>query len=778
MQSTAHVVISAARAMVELGYRIEPVRLVLDPPRADGRRKKRMIGAPTEWQTARHGIADPALVGPAFEQFASPGGRGGGQAANAYVIVTGASRVVVIDLDSKTNADGVQSWTEAGGPTSTMTVTTWSGGMHLYFADPHGSWGNRTGLLPGVDVRAVGGLVFGPGSTLIDAMTGDVAGRYTADVRPVRPSDLPGAPVVQLSRVAAPSKAPTTSTVDEFFRPGPQTASAARLAIASALAEVTRHAAEGWDGFRDTLRDAAFTLGGYVGAEFCAHDEAFEHLAKAIVLAGHEPDSDDTLWITQGLVDGARRPFEVRPDPIPAPADSGIGAEPARGPRRLPLMPDQVWDARPWLSAIRDNARARDICPDAVLGATLAIYAANLDHRIRIDTGTKTPLTCTLLVGLVGPSGSDKSTAFAHAYRSAPEGSVLALPTPSGEGLAEQLIGVETTIDPVSGDKIRVRRQMGHNALYWVDEGEILSRTMDRLGATLGGQLRSAWSGQVLGNTNASEDRRRTIPAGSYVFGVCVGYQPRTAVRIIADTHTGMAQRFLWFSALDGAAGGSVPGVAVPDAPRLVMPHVTRLAEVVDPLGLGETEGERLLTVEAGVTALIVAGQRRRRAELDITVDDPDSQRDVMTAKVAGLLALIDDRAMITMDDWQLATAVYAASARVRDELAALADEDEAAERHAAAARQGEADSVRKRYASSVQRVAAVLVRKAASGPLGKADASRALRSADRVYRDQAIEFALHTGWLVAEGSKFALGPAAPAPGAVPAAPVPTPPPA
>ncbi|WMT48361.1 MAG: DUF3987 domain-containing protein [Acidithiobacillus caldus] len=72
----------------------------------------------------------------------------------AYPIAPG---YVVIDLDRKNGKDGVKSLKERH---NTLITKTKSGGLHVWYALPKGAQlGNRTGILPGVDLRTVGGFV-------------------------------------------------------------------------------------------------------------------------------------------------------------------------------------------------------------------------------------------------------------------------------------------------------------------------------------------------------------------------------------------------------------------------------------------------------------------------------------------------------------------------------------------------------------------------------------------------------------------------------------------
>lgn len=84
----------------------------------------------------------------------------------AYAIDCGRSGIVVVDLDRKPDVDGVSYWDAHGYPRSPFEVTTQAGGRHMFFRAPSSEVPN--GALPkvGVDVRGVGGMVFGPGSTV------------------------------------------------------------------------------------------------------------------------------------------------------------------------------------------------------------------------------------------------------------------------------------------------------------------------------------------------------------------------------------------------------------------------------------------------------------------------------------------------------------------------------------------------------------------------------------------------------------------------------------
>jgi hypothetical protein len=72
--------------------------------------------------------------------------------------------LLVIDVDVKNGAQGRESLDLLGLPRHTFTVSTPSGGLHLYYRIPAGIWRNRVNWFPGIDVRGYHGYVIGPGS--------------------------------------------------------------------------------------------------------------------------------------------------------------------------------------------------------------------------------------------------------------------------------------------------------------------------------------------------------------------------------------------------------------------------------------------------------------------------------------------------------------------------------------------------------------------------------------------------------------------------------------
>ncbi len=86
--------------------------------------------------------------------------------ANIGVATGLSSGIAVVDVDVKNGVRGRESLASIKGVSPTLTVTTPSGGWHLYYLCPEEGLRSKNGLLPGIDIKADGGYVVGPGSTI------------------------------------------------------------------------------------------------------------------------------------------------------------------------------------------------------------------------------------------------------------------------------------------------------------------------------------------------------------------------------------------------------------------------------------------------------------------------------------------------------------------------------------------------------------------------------------------------------------------------------------
>lgn len=201
-------------------------------------------------------------------------------------------------------------------------AATPSDGMHAFIA-PLGA-GSHDNVRPGVDVKggfadgSSRGFAFLAPTERASKVTGETAAyRWVSGPEPwVDPDDVSGETLAaRVAEVRGASGMRTPGGPDwwrEFMASGePQSQAAALRAIEAKLGEVTAWDAHAGTGFRTVLMRAALTLGGYVGGGWLDETDATERLEAACADAWGAPDDDDRQWITQGLADGAARPFHV-----------------------------------------------------------------------------------------------------------------------------------------------------------------------------------------------------------------------------------------------------------------------------------------------------------------------------------------------------------------------------------------------------------------------------------------------------------------------------------
>ncbi|GIG67305.1 bifunctional DNA primase/polymerase [Phytomonospora endophytica] len=232
-------------------------------------------------------------------------------------IACGPSSLIVIDLDmpkpdhvwpaewallAVNGVDVFDTLTAQAGhpsPIDTFTVTTPSGGRHLYFNPPPGeALRNTTGSLgPLIDTRAAGGYVVAPGST-IDGRA--YAVEYEGSV-----ADLPAWLAKALT--PRPTPAPTALPVPV----GLDRASAyVRAAVNAELAHIHNSASHKHN---VNLWAAAVALGQLVAGGELDHDDTFRRLVDAGVAVG-QSILEARGTVASGMRRGAKRPRSINRD--------------------------------------------------------------------------------------------------------------------------------------------------------------------------------------------------------------------------------------------------------------------------------------------------------------------------------------------------------------------------------------------------------------------------------------------------------------------------------
>lgn len=558
----------------------------------------------------------------------------------------------------------------------------------------------------------------------------------------------------------------------------------------------------------NTINRAAFNVGTLVAAGALSEAEGREALLSA-ARAGNHPEGRARPSIESGLRSGMQHPRPWPPvsntaagtdirdlidgqdidwsdlelgiaEPEDEPADPGAEPDDAAGPPPVPgLIPEEFWAARPELQHIRQAGHSRTRSGDVALLSVLTRMSSLVSHRIRADTGIAGFASLNLFGGIIGPSGIGKSTGVEVADRLMPAPTDLdfrdGLPLGSGEGLAEVFMGIveeetgETrkgrggTETPVT---VTVRKQVRHNAFFYVDEGATITRLMkERSGSTLGETLRSAAVGQTLGQTNASKDTSRYIPSGSYSLGLLVGFQPETVAPLFEEVAEGTPQRFVWVQVIDPS---------IPDVPPAWPGELTAWKEAATCPPSDEASRFVLVSFDESIKAeLRAADLAKVRGHLDPSeFNQLDSQAPVMRVKLASLLAILAGRRHVNTEDWRLAQLLWGASCATRDAVL----EYSAAQRRAEQEQRTKArieEEVRvdhakqlaeeKRTDRAVERVALRLSAYVhEKGPQPRSVLRGRVAGREKKLLPDAYAYGLLREWLIEDEGKFVPGPVPP----------------
>jgi hypothetical protein len=626
--------LAGALRMLEHGIAVQPCHVEIR--QSDG--KKILSNLVEDWQS--HGVTRDQVL----RAFANSG-------ANAYLIVCGPSGIVVADLDVKNGVDGIASW--EGRPAGGVVVKTVSGGRHHYYRNDTGVGCPGSGLA-GVDIKGIGGGVFGPGS---------LDGAYSVE------SWLPLTDWSSVGLELAAKRERKPLTYEPGWRPKDifcdWSPSEAQRVLTDSLTEITDHIkTKGWNdsGFRKLLLRKTRFFGGFVGTGYLDESDAYDQLADAIRVTGHEPDDDDIEIIESGLEVGAQDPVWVATKD-PAQVDD-LPKDPHVRSGVTPNLSDEFWESRAVLADLRDIARTRGTSADAVLGVVLARLASLLPGTLRIDTGIGIPAACNYYSILLGTSGAGKSTAAGLAESLFPmmyDADSVAHPVGSGQGIAAAYGCV------VDGEF----RQNATKAFFYAEEGAtLLANAKNRESIALA-TLREAWTGKTFGQKNATAGLNRRV--SNYSLGFWMGLQSTHAAELFTETSVddGTLARFVWFS--------------TDDPTPLRVRHQGEVRKLKWDLGaawgathivIPEWIKDELWEVRAAVLAN------------ELTLAPGQQHRGVLRVKTAVLLAIMDCRHEVDELDWANAGVVMdtsdAVASIVRQDMAKRAAD---AERRATAKR-------------------------------------------------------------------------------------------
>ncbi|MFJ9474730.1 hypothetical protein ACIRRI_06900 [Streptomyces mirabilis] len=419
------------------------------------------------------------------------------------------------------------------------------------------------------------------------------------------------------------------------------------------------------------------------------------------------------------------------------------------------LLPAEFFEEREAHRRIRQAAHAINRSADVAFAGVLARLSALMPPDRPADTGVGSPASMNTFVALLGPSGSGKSSSKRVPRFLVPtphDANIMEyLPLGTGEGIAEAYMGeVEITEGGDGRGKGRtktVREQVRGNALFYADEGERLIKTMfGRSGTTIGETLRTAWTGDTIGQFNGQKINTRVIEEGTYSMGMIIGFQPETALPLFDDAAAGTPQRFLWFSTLD---------TTLPNEPPEWPPPLQL------PLLADKLRNAQITFADTIRKELRVEDRARVTGE---TIPAPlDSHRPLTLVKTSVLLAVLENRANVTAADWELAKIVWDTSCRVRDALVEEAarqrsqEEEQRTKQHVdRAVRAHKAVTSTERNVVRVARRVSTRVHESGGMTLGAV--RKDLASRDRGCLTDALDFAEAQGWIDPSADKILPG--------------------
>lgn len=308
----------------------------------------------------------------------------------------------------------------------------------------------------------------------------------------------------------------------------------------------------------------------------------------------------------------------------------------------------RFWSSRDVLGHLQTFARSRRVSPWGVLGVALARVVTATGPAVTLPPIVGGKGSLNLFIGLVGASGDGKGACEAVAGDALHVGAIRQARIASGEAIAH------VYKHRAKGGAEPDWKDDDHAAMIQVAEIDRLAGQAGRQGSTIMADLRSAWSGEQLGQVAADATRSIPLEAHSYRLTLVAGIQPMRAGCLLDDADGGTPQRFLWFPVSDADAPDVPP--AEPKPWQWVGPDVPALVRA------GGFAGAQVEVCEPAREAIVGARLARLRGDGHAL----DGHALLARLKTAAALGLLEGRAEVTADDWELAGIVAAKSASTR----------------------------------------------------------------------------------------------------------------
>lgn len=211
------------------------------------------------------------------------------------------------------------------------------------------------------------------------------------------------------------------------------------------------------------------------------------------------------------------------------------------------VIETDLWDKTDRLKHVAIAADAMGRNRLALLAVTLTRVLHEVDPSIRLpgvrDGAIGSRAALNLGVALVGSSGQGKSQISAESKLLLGCEQTDHHPS-TGQGLIQAYLRWDSeTSENVLRDDPR--------AFFYVDEIDTLGSLSKDSGSTLLSEMRTMLTGGSTGSANATKERQRSLPAGSYNFQLVAGVQPARAGVLLDGRDAGTPQRFVWVPVTD-----------------------------------------------------------------------------------------------------------------------------------------------------------------------------------------------------------------------------------
>ena len=296
----------------------------------------------------------------------------------------------------------------------------------------------------------------------------------------------------------------------------------------------------------------------YERGEYAGRNEAVFHLMPLLIRFCNAGALDedmviDALWTAAQRVEAAepyeRSEFNASIKSARQYAEESGPALPDTTPTKMARSDFEdvdievdLWDKTPRLKHIAQAADAIGRNRQAMLAVTIARVLHEVDPIVRLpgteDGGIGSRAALNLGVALVGSSGQGKSLIASMSRKLLGRGGVDLNPS-TGQGLIQAYL----RWDPEESKNVVIDDP---RQFFYVDEIDTLGALGKDTGSTLLSEMRTMLTGGSTGSANATKERQRSLPAGSYNFQLVAGVQPARAGTLLDGRDAGTPQRFVW----------------------------------------------------------------------------------------------------------------------------------------------------------------------------------------------------------------------------------------